>query len=384
MQPTSLIHFPSAPSSNSACKLCEIAKLPRSWGVELQQVELQHLRESADSGCQECHLRYLGVIQGLAFESWPDSMKTTVQFEGPLTYILNWWEDKIQADKSVYFFTEVGKARPTWSTVGVGRVTSARRTTHAAIIQAWLQECDESHTECRKSRENWYKSYAESPEHPEQTLPKLPTRVVDVGSTDPDVIQVIEITDEKGPYIALSHCWGGDIAVKTTRDNFRDCHRDIRLHDLPKNFQDAVVVARAAGLRYLWIDALCILQDDKEDWEKESGRMAAIYQNAHFVLGADMSPGSHGGFLDTEECGYKHWEAPIATFGSEKSTIYARYQDELHGNPCPMFKHDISFSPITPMDGEVRNPMQERAWTLQEQFLASRMVHFSEKEMIWE
>jgi hypothetical protein len=58
---------------------------------------------------------------------------------------------------------------------------------------------------------------------------------------------------------------------------------------LPKSFQDAVTVTRGLGLRYLWIDALCIAQDDKSDWELESGNMAAIYRNVYLVIGADMS-----------------------------------------------------------------------------------------------
>lgn len=373
MQPTSLIHFRSAPPSDSACEACQIAK------SSIMGVKLQHLRESAGSGCQECRLRYLGVIQAVDDEPSRDSMEIFVKFKGSLTRIRKCWDRRIDANTSVYFYTNFGEAKSTWSTVGVGRTTSPRKTTYAAIIQAWLRACDESHTECRKSRDNWYEPHAKCPEPREEKLPKLPTRILDVESTDPNVIKVKEIADEKGPYIALSHCWGGNIAMKTTRANFRTRQRDIRFDALPKNFQDAVAVTRAAGLRYLWIDALCILQNDKEDWEKESGRMAAVYQNAHFVLGADMSTDSHGGFLDTEECGYERRETPVATFGGEKYTIYARHQYGLHFNPCPMF------TPIqTPANGKDRNPLRDRAWALQEQFLASRMVHFTEKEMIWE
>lgn len=373
MQPTSLIHFRSAPPSDEACEACETAK------SSLMGVKLQHLRESADSGCQECHLRYLGVIQAVNDEPSRASREIFVKFKGPLTSIEEWWDNQSDANTTVYFYTNFGKPKCAWPTVGVGRTTSARRTTYAAIIQAWLQACDESHAECRKSRDNWYEPHARCPEPGEAKLPKLPTRVLDVESTDPDVIKVIETADQKGPYIALSHCWGGNIAMKTTRDNFRARQRDIRVHDLPKSFQDAVAVTRAAGLRYLWIDALCILQNDKEDWETESGRMAAVYQNAHFVLGADMSTDSHGGFLDAEECGYKRRETPVATFGAENSTIYARHQYGLHYNPCPMF-----VGIRTPASAEVRNPLRDRAWALQEQFLASRMVHFTEREMIWD
>lgn len=377
MESTSLIHFPSAPPSDFACKVCETAESSRGG------VELHHLIESGDSGCQECHLRYIGVIQALSNDPSWGSANICVDSRGSLSTLFT--HENHRYHGTLYFYTRFGEARSAWPTVGFGRTASARRTIYAAIIQAWLQACDESHTECRKSRDDWYEPQAELPEPRDAKLPelpKLPTRVLDVEPTEPDVIKVIEVADEKGSYIALSHCWGGDIEIRTTRDNFRarptdrTPQRDIPFHDLPKNFQDAVAVTRAAGLRYLWIDALCILQNDKEDWEKESGSMAAVYKNAHFVLGADMSPDSHGGFLDTEECGYKRREIPVATFGAEKSTIYARCQYNLHDNPCSMFDHYKG--------GQDRSPLQGRAWTLQEQLLASRMVHFTEKEMIWE
>lgn len=257
MQTTSLIHFRSDPPSDSACKACEIAR------SSILGVKLQRLRESADSGCQECHLRYLGVIPALGDKPSRASIEIFVKFRGSLTKIGEYRDGRLDANNTVYFYTNFSEAKSTWSTVGVGRTTSARRTTYAAVIQAWLQACDESHTECRKFRDNWYEPFATCPEPGDKKLPKLPTRVLDVESTDPDVVKVVEITDQEGPYIALSHCWGGDIAIKTTRDNFLTRQRDIRFHDLPRNFQDAVAVTRAVRLRYLWIDALCILQGDQ-------------------------------------------------------------------------------------------------------------------------
>jgi hypothetical protein len=137
---------------------------------------------------------------------------------------------------------------------------------------------------------------------------------------------------------------------------------------LPKSFQDAVTVTRHLGLKYLWIDALCIVQDDQEDWERESGNMAAVYQNAYLVLGADMSPNSHGGFLDVGPGGYHGAGTPVAVV--ESTTIYAR-----SGGPPSLWS-----SPHPVAD----EPLSKRAWTLQEQLLAPKMVHFTSKEMVWE
>ncbi len=60
----------------------------------------------------------------------------------------------------------------------------------------------------------------------------------------------------------------------------------IDIDDLPPTFRDAVTVVRKLGLRYLWIDSLCIIQKDLEDWQIESARMSSIFRNAYLVLGA--------------------------------------------------------------------------------------------------
>ncbi|KAK8062486.1 hypothetical protein PG997_014583 [Apiospora hydei] len=164
---------------------------------------------------------------------------------------------------------------------------------------------------------------------------------------------------------------GGGIETKTTTKNIAARKNGFHYSDLPLSFQHAVIVTRGLGLDYLWIDALCIIQDSKDDWETESGKMAAIYQYAYLVLGADMSPNSHGGFLDVGEGGYNGAGWPIATIENNKSIIYAR--SEHNRNNDYLGTHPLSSEPLS-----------RRAWTLQEQILASKMVHFASKEMVWE
>jgi len=218
----------------------------------------------------------------------------------------------------------------------------------------WLRTCREGHAAC-----------------PSNIDVILPTRLLDVGPLGSDSIRLIVTAGQKGSYIALSHCWGGGIEVQTTKDNIEDRKNAILDSQLPATFQDAVAVARDLKQRYLWIDALCIVQDDLEDWEQESGNMAAVYCNAYIVLGADMSSSSHNGFLDAASGGYHGRGKPVAVVESENSSIYGRLL-WFHNNPCPIFSN-------APPE-----PLAKRAWTMQEQMLASRMVHFARKEMIWE
>jgi hypothetical protein len=81
--------------------------------------------------------------------------------------------------------------------------------------------------------------------------------------------------------MALSHCWGSAQTFVTTKSTLAARKSGINFGDLPKTFQDAIVVTRMLGVQYLCIDSLCILQGDVEDWEREGSRMADIYQNSY-------------------------------------------------------------------------------------------------------
>ncbi|KAK7985256.1 hypothetical protein PG988_002878 [Apiospora saccharicola] len=100
-------------------------------------------------------------------------------------------------------------------------------------------------------------------------------------------------------YIALSHCWGKTLTkdLITTSGNLQSRLRSISHDSLPPSFQDAVTITRALGIRYLWIDALCIIQDSAADWATESAKMASVYGDSYLTIAADSSPDSSGGIL---------------------------------------------------------------------------------------
>jgi hypothetical protein len=72
----------------------------------------------------------------------------------------------------------------------------------------------------------------------------------------------------KGQYAALSYCWGGENPASLQKKTFDDFKRGIDEANLPQTLQDAFYVARSLQIGYIWIDALCIMQDDREDWER--------------------------------------------------------------------------------------------------------------------
>ncbi|KAJ4138747.1 hypothetical protein NW768_002619 [Fusarium equiseti] len=195
----------------------------------------------------------------------------------------------------------------------------------------------------------------------------MPSRVLDIGG---DLVQLIDVApSQRGRYTALSHCWGGGVDNRTTTRNYAAQKKGLHYYDLPLSFQNAITVTIGLGLRYIWIDALCIIQDSQIDWEIESANMAAIYQNAYLVIGADMSPNAEGGFLNVQGGGFNDNGWPIATV--DNNIIYAR--SEHRGNNNYQGPHPLE-----------SDPLSKRAWTLQEQILSSRMVHFTSKEIVWE
>ena len=152
--------------------------------------------------------------------------------------------------------------------------------------------------------------------------PQLPSRFIDVGEDTP--LSHVTLRERKeldqlddGRYVALSHCWGQTPSLRTTRSTLADHKRGIALSELPQSFADAVAIVRLLGVRYLWIDSLCIVQDDEHDWQRESGAMSAIYRDAYLVLAAARGASDAQGFLGTRQ------QRDVATLASPDAAAAA-------------------------------------------------------------
>lgn len=131
-------------------------------------------------------------------------------------------------------------------------------------IRGWIQECPSNHFTCdsRLSRLS-------------RLTPRLPKRGIDVGQKDDNSgIRLWPSEHQEGAYIALSHCWGSSRHLLTERHSISQREENIPWSELPKTFRDAICITRSLGLRYFWIDSLCIVRDDLSDWETESKRIA--------------------------------------------------------------------------------------------------------------
>lgn len=86
--------------------------------------------------------------------------------------------------------------------------------------------------------------------------------------------------------MTLSYRWGDDVSFQTSRSNYEDRKKGFRVEDLPRLFQDAITLTRSLKIKYLWVDSLCILQDDQGDWEQQSEQMSQIYANSYLTIAA--------------------------------------------------------------------------------------------------
>jgi len=196
---------------------------------------------------------------------------------------------------------------------------------------------------------------------PAESAPLLPTRYIHVDSNPPQLC--LADSDSRGYYIALSHCWGKSRPLVTTTATLADHMKGIPVKNMPQTFRDALVIARELGLEYLWIDSLCILQDSREDWEKESARMGSVYGNAFLTISAGASDDSEQGIF--------------------------RPRPVRPGPPVEVRCNDSDFEPIY-IDYRANNtPFEEpqstdsRAWCFQEMALSPRVIVYGREMLGW-
>jgi len=126
----------------------------------------------------------------------------------------------------------------------------------------------------------------------------LPTRVINVGSQEDRAIKIhLTQEGERGQYLTLSYCWGKLPQYITTKETIKDESRTIQLDNLAQTIKDAVSITRQLGFQYLWIDALCIVQDCPTDKSNEISRMHEVYKNSTLTISASTAFGVMEGFL---------------------------------------------------------------------------------------
>lgn len=231
------------------------------------------------------------------------------------------------------------------------------------ITASWIRQCDEEHEQCKTSSEQseW-----------------CPTRLLHVGNTHTDKIRLI-VTSKEGPsnrYMTLSHCWGTRQPLKLLRETEASLLQGIELNELPQTFQDAVTVTRRCNISYLWIDSLCIRQDEEADWNAESLLMEKVYSSSYLNISADWGSDSSAGLFHTRD--------PIA-----HSLAPLDLNEKLHNffSGETTYESSTAYQVVLPnllSSSLNRANINTRGWVVQERYLSPRVLHFGQKQLFWE
>ncbi|OAG10012.1 HET-domain-containing protein, partial [Paraphaeosphaeria sporulosa] len=210
------------------------------------------------------------------------------------------------------------------------------------LVRSWAKECA-NHKICAKP--------AQVP---------LPKRVIEIPADLAQPCRLRAASHVQGHYVILSHCWGkSDIASKLKDSLISTFHNAIPYGELPKNFQDAIEITRCLGFRYLWIDALCISQDNAAEWAEEAPKMSSYYGLSTLMIAATVAEDSSKGILIDRHIKYS------PAIGRQKE--YCLRDERLSS------LQDISNSALA-----------TRGWAAQERTLAPRILHYTTQQMIWE
>lgn len=230
------------------------------------------------------------------------------------------------------------------------------------LASFWIRSCMRTHDKCRAVTSGGSVAF-------------MPTRLLDVQNNS---IRLVKSKDEidataDRQYLALSHCWGLVPIIRTLKSNFGKHRKDIPTAELSKTFREAVQATRKLGFRYIWIDSMCIIQDDSADWAAEAATMCDVYQHATLTIAAAHAPGGDIGCF-AERDGLLNLPfyvefLPSASLGSRlpitvQFTTYGRPQSQDLGGGDPA--------------------LYGRAWVLQEQLLSPRLLIFDGAQLKWE
>ncbi|KAM5356542.1 hypothetical protein ACJ41O_003188 [Fusarium nematophilum] len=243
------------------------------------------------------------------------------------------------------------------------------------MIKGWIKNCKEKHTICSEAQS--------------LTTRTLPKRVINIGPESNDRIHVFEHDDTTQhidePYIALSHCWGKSHHLISTKATLSQWKKNIPFSDLARTFQDAVNISRKLGIRYVWIDSLCIVQDDKKDGEIEAAKMASIYNGAELVLSATGSIDGDGGCLFKREpfvtVSGTLPDGKVFEIYGRKTTQHGVFGWDTDVNSAKGSSNPIAGTTIGDVDD---HPLMTRAWCFQERLLATRILHYTRGEIIFD
>lgn len=249
---------------------------------------------------------------------------------------------------------------------------------HIGLVRQWLDECQSQHRCCNDSRKGSHQP--------------LPDRLIEISSIDEEgshsirLVETHELQKKHASYVCLSYCWGSTENPRvTTTGNIAQYLENIALDQLPKTIRDAILLCLKLKFWYIWIDCLCIIQDDKDDWTNQAAQMSRIYSNATLTIATPICLDSSESFISKREEGN-----PLLALGIPGASLPAmdgantRYVLWLWAfrtfDPPIGFFLSQDYSDWNRSGTSKRRDTVSwigRAWTFQEWLLSPRVLHMN-------
>jgi hypothetical protein len=218
-----------------------------------------------------------------------------------------------------------------------------------ALALAWKSSCFSHHLRCAAATNESV----------------LPSYVINVRNEKWPVLEGGGCRRER--YLALSYKWGETRRYLTLTSNITRHYDNIPYEELPKTFQDAILITHRLGFGYLWIDALCIIHDSPENLHKEISHMGDIYHGASLTLFAKVGDSAEHGLSTQRD--HRTLKPCLLNL---KATF------EGHTTEA------CTFAEYYPGYTTEDSALYRRGWVLQEEVLSLRLLKFGRKQIRWE
>lgn len=227
------------------------------------------------------------------------------------------------------------------------------RVSYKLLAKSWFDNCLSTHKSCKIAVQDYL----------------LPTRLIDI-ETRRDKPRLVPSTDLPSniPYATLSHCWGELKITTLQKKNLKEFQEHIPMRKLCKTFRESFDTARQFGLCYIWIDSLCIIQDDEADWARESLLMSQVYGFSKLnIAAAGAKDGRKGLFFRRNPLLVQKFRTTVQPSSTEELPVTIEWSLSRLQAKCVQL-----------------SPLGYRAWAFQERFLAPRTLHFGNPQLFWE
>ncbi|KAK0666943.1 heterokaryon incompatibility protein-domain-containing protein [Cercophora samala] len=350
---------------------CEVCFGLNTSDTDRISFEIEDLTRSVKDGCASCILLWKALEHAIPNLSGEDGRVDLLQDDGQPLEVIYLDHEGSRKLLDIYCHADCPTS---YSWIGPSTEVSIDSSSDDcfALAESWINDCINTHEICRE----------------EGAKPQLlPTRVIDIGTAEQPLRLRLHIPqNESARYVALSHCWGppekAAKTIKMTADTLHEFQTEIPWNKLSKTFKDAVTITRRLGIRYLWIDSLCIIQGDAQDWAVEASKMTTVYSDAFFVVAASGAADGDGGCFLGSRAASSEGVLSIECSGQQggKSTAYARRTRRSYADSRRMTRAAQSLHGW--MTG-IGQPLETRAWTYQEEKLARRILYYTQDELQW-